>query len=64
MVAIATDTIDEDVCKKPQEFNPKSIALISLILGLVCPVFDFMFFALFYRFGAATFKQTGLFKAS
>ncbi len=54
MVAIATDTVDADELRKPQEFNLKGIALLSLILGLVCPVFDFMFFALFYRFGATT----------
>ena len=54
MVAIATDTSDPGELKRPQEFNLKSIALLSLILGLVCPVFDFMFFAIFYRFGAAT----------
>ena len=53
MVAIATDTVDPDELKKPYEFSMRGIGLISLILGLVCPFFDFSFFALFYHFGPA-----------
>lgn len=54
MVAIATDSIDPDALKRPQEFNVKGIGFLALLLGLVCPVFDFTFFALFYQFGAKT----------
>ncbi len=51
MVAIATDTVDPDELQKPQEFNLKGIGFFALILGLVCPIFDFMFFALFIPYG-------------
>lgn len=52
MVAIATDTIDPDALKRPEEFNLKNIGFLALLLGLVCPLFDFSFFAIFYHLGA------------
>lgn len=60
MVAIATDTVDTDEPDKPMIFNVRALAFISILLGLVCPFFDFMFFALFYHFGP-TAVQTNWF---
>lgn len=49
MIAIATDTVDEDELRSPKSYQVKDIVLIATMLGLVSTTFDFLFFALFYR---------------
>lgn len=49
MIAIATDSVDEEDLKKPKTYNVKEIALIAIIFGVVSTIDDFLFFALFYR---------------
>jgi len=51
MIAIASDNVDEQELKKPKAYNIKEIALIATVLGLISTIFDFMFFAIFYRLG-------------
>lgn len=52
MISIATDTVDEAEVSKPRKYDVKEIVLISIVLGIVSTVFDFMFFAIFVRKGA------------
>ncbi len=47
MVAIATDTVDPDELLKPHEHSMKEIAFITITLGVVNSLFDFIFFAFF-----------------
>jgi Mg2+-importing ATPase len=63
MIAIASDNVDEQELKNPKTYNIKEIALIATFLGLISTVFDFMFFALFYKLGPG-FLQTNWFIGS
>jgi len=47
MIAISTDRPDLADLKKPKHYNTKDIITISIMLGSVSTVFDFIFFALF-----------------
>ncbi len=49
MVGLATDTVDQSLLKVPTRFSVKDIAFVATVLGIVSSVFDFMFFAFFYR---------------
>lgn len=49
MIAIATDTVDASELARPKKYNAKEIILMATALGIVSTVFDFIFFALFYR---------------
>lgn len=63
MIAVATDTVDTNDIKKPKKYNLKEFAIISLLLGCVSTAFDFIFFGLFYKSGAASL-QTSWFMGS
>ncbi len=63
MIAIATDKVDKEELKTPKSYNIKDITLVGTTLGIVSSIFDFIFFALFYKFGA-TVLQTNWFIAS
>ena len=63
MIAVATDTVDNQELKSPQGYNLKEIALMATFLGLVSTVFDFIFFALFSR-GGSQVLQTNWFIGS
>lgn len=56
MIAIATDSVDQQQLAKPSDYNLKDLALQSTFLGLVSSVFDFMFFVLFYKSGSAILR--------
>ncbi|OGH87844.1 MAG: hypothetical protein A3J93_05405 [Candidatus Magasanikbacteria bacterium RIFOXYC2_FULL_42_28] len=56
MVAIALDRVDSAELKRPRSYNIKEVALMAVFLGLVSTIFDFIFFALFKNFGAATLQ--------
>lgn len=64
MVSIATDNVDEDELKSPESYNLRDIALIAMVLGVVSTVFDFIFFAMFYRQHEPAILQTGWFMGS
>ncbi len=60
LIALATDTVAQDELKRPAKYDVKGILLLSTFLGLVSSVFDFVYFALFWRGNHAVF-QTGWF---
>lgn len=49
MIAIATDKVDPGEVKKPAHYNISEIVLLATILGVISSIFDFIFFAVFYR---------------
>lgn len=49
MISISTDTVEAGELKSPAKYHANEIIIIAIILGLVSTVFDFMFFALFFR---------------
>ena len=49
MVSISTDSVDEDELVSPKKYEVKDIIILAIILGVVSTIFDFIFFALFYR---------------
>lgn len=51
MIAIATDNVDSAELRKPRSYQVREIALLAIVLGVVSTVFDFIFFAAFYRIG-------------
>ena len=63
MIAIAADTVDRDELRRPRSYNVREVVIISLILGAVSTVFDFIFFAVFNRQEPAIL-QTGWFIGS
>lgn len=58
MISISTDNVDEDEVKTPKKYNVRDITLASSMLGMVSSVFDFMFFAIFYRLGPAVLQTS------
>lgn len=51
MVALATDSVDEDELQKPKGYNVKDVVLVATLLGVVSSLFDFILFAMFYQKG-------------
>lgn len=49
MMAIALDRVSEREIAQPQQYDFRSLYIIFFTLGLVSTVFDFIYFALFYR---------------
>jgi Mg2+-importing ATPase len=56
MISISTDNVDAEEIKTPKKYNVRDITLVASILGMVSSVFDFIFFAVFYRIGAAVLQ--------
>lgn len=48
-IAISADSVDPDETFSPRKYNIKDVVLIATILGVVSTIFDFMFFAFFYK---------------
>lgn len=63
MMAIAFDRVNKKEIAKPQKYDFRALYIIFITLGLVSTVFDFMWFALFFREGAGIL-QTNWFIAS
>ena len=63
MMAIAFDRVSKAEIERPQHYNFKSLYIIFITLGLVSTVFDFMWFALFYKISPGVL-QTNWFIAS
>ncbi|MEY2665796.1 MAG: hypothetical protein RLZZ480_901 [Candidatus Parcubacteria bacterium] len=63
MMAIALDRVNKAEITKPQRYDFKTLYIIFITLGLVSTVFDFMWFALFFR-SAPEVLQTNWFIAS
>ena len=49
MISISTDNVDKDELVSPKKYEVKDVIIISIILGCVSTIFDFIFFALFYK---------------
>jgi Mg2+-importing ATPase len=49
MIAIALDAVDKAELRRPRTYNVHEVIMIAIFLGLVSTVFDFIFFALFFR---------------
>lgn len=49
MIAIATDNVDIKEVAQPRQYQVKSILAVATVLGLISTIFDFLFFALFYK---------------
>jgi P-type Mg2+ transporter len=49
LIAIATDTVDEQETLRPEKYDLKDFALATMVLGLVSSLFDFLFFGFFSR---------------
>lgn len=63
MIAIATDNVDRHELKKPKVSNVSEIVLVATFLGIISTIFDFVYFAIFYR-SPASVLQTNWFIAS
>jgi len=63
MMAIAFDRVNKAEVAKPQRYDFRSLYIIFITLGLVSTVFDFMWFALFYKISPEVL-QTNWFIAS
>ncbi len=60
MIALATDTVEPEELNRPQQYNLRSILFISVILGLVTMLFDFICFSYFIKKSESAL-QTGWF---
>lgn len=49
MIAVATDSVDDEELKLPRHYSVKEVAVVALFLGIISTVFDFIFFAMFSR---------------
>lgn len=63
MIAIATDNVDKEELLSPKKYQVKDIIIIAMILGLLSSIFDFTFFAMFYKISPGVL-QTNWFIAS
>lgn len=63
MIAVSTDNVDRDELHSPKSYNIRNIATFATVLGIVSTLFDFIFFALFFK-DAPTVLQTNWFIGS
>ena len=49
LVAISTDNVDKSELRSPKRYDVKEIIIVSIMLGVVSTIFDFMFFGLFHH---------------
>jgi Mg2+-importing ATPase len=63
MIAIAMDNVSPREVERPQKYDFRSMYIIFITLGLLSTVFDFIYFALFYRISPQVL-QTNWFIAS
>lgn len=63
MIAIATDRVDKEELLSPKKYQVKNIIIVATIFGILKLVFEFIFFAMFYRM-SPEILQTNWFIAS
>jgi Mg2+-importing ATPase len=51
MIAIATDNVSPEDLLQPKKYQIKDLGIVSMLLGAISSVFDFLFFWLFVRYG-------------
>lgn len=49
LISVSTDSVDRVELQSPKKYEVREIVIVSIILGMVSMVFDFIFFGLFYR---------------
>ena len=64
MLGVATDNVADEELREPGAYNIKDIAFLSVVLGMVSTLFDFIFFATFYRANQPAVLQTSWFVGS
>jgi len=60
MISLATDTVEPEEMSRPQQYNVRNIMFVSVVLGLVSMLFDFICFAYFMKKSESAL-QTGWF---
>ncbi len=63
MIAVSSDGVDEDEITSPKRYDVREIVILAMILGVISMIFDFIFFAKFYRM-APSVLQTNWFIGS
>jgi len=63
LIAISTDTVSPEDIQSPQNYDLRTIALVTMVLGLVVMVTDFILFRAFYQ-AAPEVLQTNWFITS
>lgn len=63
MIAIATDNVDKDELISPRRYQFREVIIITMILGILSSIFDFVVFARFYKL-SPEILQTNWFIAS
>ena len=49
LISVATDSVDIEELKKPKMYQLSSVLPLIMILALISTIFDFIFFAIFYK---------------
>lgn len=63
LIAISTDTVSFNDINKPKKYDLKDIALVTMLLGIIVMIADFIIFRLFYT-GTPAVLQTNWFICS
>ena len=58
MIALATDTVDNEELKRPKNYQIGGVVLFATLLGAVSTFFDFIFLAFFYSHNEPAVLQT------
>ena len=56
LISVATDSVDVEELKKPKMYRLSSVLPLIMMLALISTVFDFIFFAIFYKQQPATIQ--------
>ncbi|MBI4092732.1 MAG: HAD-IC family P-type ATPase [Candidatus Kerfeldbacteria bacterium] len=56
LVAVAGDRVDPKEVRRPQHFRLRELGFLTLTLGLVSSLFDFIFFGVFHSYSPATIQ--------
>jgi len=57
LVAVAGDTVDDKEIRRPPHFRLRELGFLTLMLGLVSSLFDFMFFGIFRQHDPASIQS-------
>jgi len=57
LIAVATDKVDIEELRKPKLYQLNQVILLIILLALVSTIFDFIFFAIFYKSGASLLQS-------
>lgn len=49
LISIATDNVSSQELKRPAKYDSRNIIFLAILLGAISSLFDFIFFAFFYR---------------